>query len=222
MRRIKKMKKTLVLVIAAVLAAVLCICASAAINSNHLIDEGFPRFNDKAETEWELFGWSVVDTKITAMGYKLDGGSVVWADEDVDVRDNAKNLDKCDCFEDLELDRAIIDMSLSNGLEEFYGYRIHLTLDSTDWAKGAHTLEIVVKYADGTEGNPFRDSLIEFTKTKDASSGESQTDDDEETEAPETETKPDSPKTADAAVVAVACVAAAAFAGIVVSKKIRK
>ena len=65
------MKKALVIIIAAVMTAVLCISASAAVNSNHLIDEGFPRFN-KDESEWDVFGWTVVDTKITAMGYILD------------------------------------------------------------------------------------------------------------------------------------------------------
>ena len=219
------MKKTLVLVVAAALAAVLCICASAAVNSNHLIDEGFPRFNDKAETEWELFGWSVVDTQITAMGYKLDGGSVVWADENVDVRDNAKNLDKCDCFEDLELERAIIDYNLTNGLEEFYGYRIHITLDTTKMSKGDHQLEVMVKYEDGSVGNAIRDTVIEITKTKDAAeegvAAPVDGKDDAGEEKTEDLTPVVNPATSDAAVIAVAAVSAIALAGVVTAKKIR-
>ena len=46
--------------------------ASAVVNSNHLIDQGYPTFNAD-QTEWEIYGWTVVDTKITALGYMLDG-----------------------------------------------------------------------------------------------------------------------------------------------------
>ena len=206
------MKKVFVIVITALLAAVLCVSAAAAVNSNHLIDEGFPRFNGD-ESEWDIFGWTVVDTKVTAMGYKLDGGDIVWADESVDVRETAAKVEPNDCFEDLELDRAIIDMSLSNGLENFYGYRIHITLDTSKMSKGLHQLEVVVKYEDGTTGNPMRDTVIEIEKTKaPADGGDAQ---------PADDPKDVNPGTADAAIVVAAAAAALAFAGVVTAKKIK-
>ena len=226
-----RMKKTFLIMIAAVMAIVLCVSASAATNSNHLIDEGFPRFNDSEEKEWELFGWTVVDTEITAMGYKLDGGEIVWVDETVDSRENAKNLDKNDCFEDAELSRAVVEMSLTNGLEEFFAYRIHITLDGSKIAKGAHALEVQVKYKDGSIGNPFRESTINFEKTLDAEAGGEATqapDSDTKAEDPvtdaetEAEQKPvENPKTADTAIAAIAAVAAIALAGVVVAKKVK-
>ena len=224
------MKKILVIAVAAVMTAVLCISASAAVNSNHLIDEGFPRFNSD-ESEWDVFGWTVVDTKITAMGYRVDGGSTVWLDESIDTRDNAKKVAANECFEDLELERAIIDMSLSNGLEEFYGYRIHITLDTSRLSVGDHLLEAVVKYADGTEGNPFRETAVTIAKTKAPAEGAEQGGSETgaegvapvtgETSQQPVEVPTGNPETADAAVIATAAVAAVAFAGIVLAKKIR-
>lgn len=220
------MKKVFVIIITAVLAAVLCVSAAAAVNSNHLIDEGFPRFNGD-ESEWDVFGWTVVDTKVTAMGYKLDGGDTVWVDESVDVRETAAKVNANDCFEDLELDRAIIDMSLSNGLESFYGYRIHITLDTSEMSKGVHQLEVVVKYEDGTTGNPMRESIIEIEKTKaPANGGEAQPADTQSGNSPAEEKANDpktvNPGTADAAIIVAAAAAALAFAGVVTAKKIKK
>ena len=242
------MKKTFIIILAAVLTAVLCISASAVQNSNHLIDEGFPRFNSD-ESEWDVFGWTVVDTKITAMGYKLDGADIVWVVDSVPTKDNASKVEPNDCFEDLELERAIIDMNLSNGLEEFYGYRIHVTLDSSKLAKGEHTLEVAVKYEDGSIGNPLRDSAIDIVKTKDAVEGGNDETKADETKADETkadetkadetkadetkaenpttdaetkaDTKPSNPKTSDTAIIAIASVAAVALAGVVIAKKAR-
>ena len=213
------MKKASVIIIAAVMAAVLCISAAAAINSNHLIDEGFPRFNSD-ESKWEVFGWTVVDTKVTAMGCKLDGGTVQWLDESVDTRDNANKVGSNDCFEDLELERAIIDYNLTNGLEEFYGYRIHITLDTSKMSKGDHQLEVIVRYEDGSTGNAMRDTVIEITKTKEATEEgaaapvEGNADDEEPTPVV-------NPGTSDAAVIAAAAVSAIALAVIVTVKKIR-
>lgn len=213
------MKKASVIIIAAVMAAVLCISAAAAINSNHLIDEGFPRFNSD-ESKWEVFGWTVVDTKVTAMGCKLDGGTVQWLDESVDTRDNANKVESNDCFEDLELERAIIDYNLTNGLEEFYGYRIHITLDTSKMSKGDHQLEVIVRYEDGSTGNAMRDTVIEITKTKEATEEgaaapvEGNADDEEPTPVV-------NPGTSDAAVIAAAAVSAIALAVAVTVKKIR-
>lgn len=217
------MKKLSVIMMAAVMTAVLCISAAAAVNSNHLIDEGFPRFNND-ESEWDVFGWTVVDTKIIAAGYKLDGGTVVWVDESVDTRDNAKKVAANDCFEDLELERAIVDYSLTNGLEEFYGYRIHITLDTSKMSKGDHLLEVMVKYEDGTVGNAMRDTAIEITKTvapaEEGAAGPVDGKDDSGEEITEDLT-PANPNTSDAAVIAVAAVAAIALAGVVTAKKLR-
>ena len=224
------MKKAFVIIVAAVMAAVLCISASAVVNSNHLIDEGFPRFNSD-ESEWDVFCWTVVDTRITAMGYKVDGGDVVWVDESIDTRDSAKKVAANECFEDMELERAIVDMSLSNGLEDFYGYRIHITLDTSRLSVGEHYLEVAVKYEDGSVGNPLRDTAVTINKTKAPVEGADEGDSETKAEAVtpvtgETSEQPvevihSNPDTSDAAVVAIAAVAAAAFAGVVLSKKIK-
>lgn len=163
------MKKVLFILIAVTLAALCCLPAAAATNSNHLIDEGWPSFNKK-ETEWDVYGWTCVDTKITALGYKLDGADVVWVDETVDEREDAEVIKDNDCFEDATLELTINDMGLANGLEIFYAYRMHITLDTTEMAKGKHTFEAWVKYDDGTEGNPMRGTVLEIEKKKDTAS----------------------------------------------------
>lgn len=159
------MKKIFIVLLAVLTAAIFAVSASAAINSNHLIDQGYPDFN-KDETKWDIFGWTCVDTEITALGYKLDGADTVWVIDRVIVRDDAEKVRENDCFEDLELERAIIEGSLQNGLDEFFGYRMHITLDTSELAKGNHTFEFVVKYADGTEGNPCRETVYDFVKKK--------------------------------------------------------
>lgn len=157
------MKKTLIFLLAAVVAVLLAVPAFAATNSNHLIDQGYPSFNSD-ETEWEIFGWTCVDTPVTALGFRLDGGETEWRIDRVITRDDASKVRDDDCFEDLELERAIIEMSLQNGLDEFYGYRMHITLDTSQMTKGTHTFEFVVKYEDGTEGNPCRETVYEIEK----------------------------------------------------------
>ncbi len=163
------MKKILFILTAVTLAALFCLPAAAATNSNHLIDEGWPSFNKK-ETEWDVYGWTCVDTKITALGYKLDGADVVWVDETVDEREDAEVIKDNDCFEDATLELTIYDMGLTNGLEIFYAYRMHITIDTTEMAKGKHTFEAWVKYDDGTEGNPMRGTVLEIEKKKDTAS----------------------------------------------------
>ena len=159
------MKKTLIILLAAVFAASLAVSATAAVNSNHLIDEGYPDFNED-ETKWDIYGWTCVDTPITALGYSLDEADTVWVIDRVITRDDAEKVRENDCFEDLELERAIIEMSLQNGLDEFYGYRMHITLDTSEMTKGLHTFEFIVKYEDGTEGNPCRETVYEINKKK--------------------------------------------------------
>ena len=163
------MRKLLLILTAVTLAALFCLPAAAATNSNHLIDEGWPSFNKK-ETEWDVYGWTCVDTKITALGYKLDGADVVWVDETVDEREDAEVIKDNDCFEDATLELTIYDMGLTNGLEIFYAYRMHITLDTTEMTKGKHTFEAWVKYDDGTEGNPMRGTVLEIEKKKDTAS----------------------------------------------------
>ena len=165
------MKKLLIFALVLVFAASLLINASAVVNSNHLVDQGWPKFNSD-ETEWDVYCWTVVDTKITALGYMLDGEEPVWLIDKIVVREDADKVKANDCFEDEELERAIIEYNLQNGLEDFYAYRIHITLDTSEMSKGIHTLEVVARYEDESEGNPLRDSLVEIAKKKAPASAE--------------------------------------------------
>ena len=58
------MKKILIITLAALMAILLCAPAFAVTNSNHYIEEpdGYPNFNAD-ESEWEVLGWTVVDTE---------------------------------------------------------------------------------------------------------------------------------------------------------------
>ena len=180
------MKKFLIAALSAVLVIVLCAPVSAGvINSNHYID--YQRFNDD-ESEWEVYGWTVVDTEIVRIGYVLDGMEFVWVVDEVDSRSNANNMAPNDCFFDDELYAAIASMGLANGLTDYYSYRIHITLDTLAMEKGDHMIEVAAEYSDGSLGNPFRNNTIEFTKTKDAVIPEESSE--EETTEPE-ETEPD-------------------------------
>ena len=156
------MKKFLIAALSAVLVIVLCAPVSAnVINSNHYID--YQRFNDD-ESEWEVYGWTVVDTEIVRIGYVLDGMEFVWVVDEVDSRSNANNMAPNDCFFDDELYAAIASMGLANGLADYYSYRIHITLDTLAMEKGEHMIEVAAEYSDGSLGNPFRNNTIEFTK----------------------------------------------------------
>ena len=165
------MKKVLAFLMICAIPASLAVTSFAVVNSNHYVDEGWPKFNSD-ETEWDVYCWTVVDTKITALGYMLDGDEPVWIIDKIIVRDDADKVLANDCFEDLELERAIIEYGLQNGLDNFFAYRIHITLDTSEMKKGLHTLEVVVRYEDGSEGNPLRESIIEIGKKKNPASQE--------------------------------------------------
>ena len=160
------MKKILSVILAVVmLAAAFTATASAAENSNHYIEPDYPSLNKK-ETAWEVYGWTVVDTEITKIGYILDEGETVWAVPTVDVRDDNSRIEANDAFRDIELEAAIVEYSLTNGLDDFFGYRIYLTIDTSELAKGKHIVEVVAAYADESEDNPFRGEIFSFTKKK--------------------------------------------------------
>ena len=186
------MKKFLITALSALLAVVLCVSVSAVINSNHYIEEpdGYPKFNAD-ESEWEVLGWTVVDTPIVRLGYVLDGAGFVWVVDDVDVRDNNSLIEKNDCFEDLELEAAVRKYGLANELNgsNFFAYRVHITLDTLSMEKGEHMLEVAAEYSDGSVGNPFRNNAIEFTKTKEAVIPEESSE--EESSEPEQSSEPE-------------------------------
>ena len=73
-----------------------------------------------------------------------------------------------DCFEDRGLEAAVASGGMANGLTAFFGYRIHITLDTKAMEKGDHMIEIAAEYSDGSFGNPFRGNAVEFVKTADA------------------------------------------------------
>ena len=160
------MKKLLSAILAVImLAAAFTATASAAENSNHYIEPDYPSLNKK-ETAWEIYGWTVVDTEIVKIGYILDEGETVWAVPEVDARDDNSRIEENDAFRDFELEAAIIEYSLQNGLEEFFAYRIYLTIDTTELAKGKHIVEVIAEYADNSEDNPFRGEIFSFNKKK--------------------------------------------------------
>ena len=169
------MRKLLIITLAALMAILLCAPAFAVTNSNHFIEPGYKTEDEKPvgkfnadESEWDILGWTVVDTEIVRLGYVLDGAGIVWAVDDVDVRADNSVIDPNDCFYDQELNAAVASYGLANGLAEFFAYRVHVTLDTKAMEKGEHMLEVAAEYKDGSIGNPFRDTAIEFTKTKEA------------------------------------------------------
>ena len=163
------MKKIISVVLAALmLASAPALYASAAENSNHYVEEGYPVLDDD-ERFWQIYCWSCVDTEITAIGYRLDDAETVWTVTTVDTRDDNDVSGDNDAFRDYTLETALLEYSLTNGLEDFFGYRIMLTIDLSNVEKGKHNVEITAKYADGTEGNPLRESIYTFKKKTEAS-----------------------------------------------------
>ena len=158
------MKKALTVIIAALMiASAFAVSAAAAENTNHYIEIDYPTLY-KDEKTWQVYGWTVVDTEIISVGYKFDDGETVWAVPEVDVRDDNSRIEDTDAFRDHALEAAIVEYDLTNGLTDFFAYRIMLTLDLTETASGKHTVEVIAKYADGDEENPFRGEIFSFKK----------------------------------------------------------
>ena len=165
------MKKIVSLVIAALMLAVLCVPASAANNANHYVDwEGL----NADESKWIVGSWAVSDTALTKLGYSIDGGDVVWTDLAIGEKETTplytKEDEKNDVFRARDLEQTLKDSwltNLNNG-EEVFGYRVYLAVDVSGLGKGEHSIQLAGKYADGTEGTVFRDTINTFSKTKDA------------------------------------------------------
>lgn len=169
------MKKIVSLVIAALMLAVLCVPASAANNANHYVDwEGL----NADESKWIVGSWAVSDTALTKLGYSIDGGDVVWTDLAIGEKETTplytKEDEKNDVFRARDLEQTLKDSwltNLNNG-EEVFGYRVYLAVNVSGLAKGEHSIQLAGKYADGTEGTVFRDTINTFNKTKDAAPAE--------------------------------------------------
>lgn len=157
------MKRILSLILVLITVAALALPAAAVENSNHYIEEDYPTLY-KNEKYWQVYGWTVVDTEIVSVGYIFDDGEIVWAVPEVDVRDNNSKVEDIDAFRDHELEGAIVAYGLTNGLDDFFAYRIMITIDLTDVTSGKHSVEVVAKYSDGFIENPFRGEMFSFKK----------------------------------------------------------
>lgn len=165
------MKKIVALVIAALMLAVLCVPASAANNANHYVDwEGL----NADETKWIVGSWMVSDTELTKIGCSIDGAEVVWADLAIGDKETTPSYtiedEKNDVFRARDLEPVLLEYGLTNGLTygNYFGYRVYLAVDVSGLGKGEHSIQLAGKYADGTEGTVFRDTINTFNKTKDA------------------------------------------------------
>ena len=137
------------------------------VNSNHNIDN--KKCNNDM-TEFNVYGWSVYNMPVKALGYKLDGGEPVWVVTDVaeEPREGDAGRAANDIFRDSLLDPALVSGNLTGGLDPFWAYRINLTLDISGLEVGTeHTLEVVVKFTNDAETvlNAFEEETFTFTKT---------------------------------------------------------
>ena len=203
------MKKILAVAIVAVMAVVLCVSASAASLVNHSFDTIYvndidnPVVNNGQAKAWSeenpidaeitklrVRGWAHVDeSTIAAFGYKVDDGEGVFS-------------------ADYIFDRPDVQAAFQVAADVANGFDI--TLDLANVGKGAHTITILVKAADGDviEVTDFQvTQQLEGDGSGDVSG----------TPAPVTT----NPTTGDAAVIAIAAVAVVALAGVVVAKKVK-
>ena len=147
------MKKVLIFALAVIMATIMCVSETVAICYNHYVDQvGL----NAEESEWELMCWTVSDTEIKRVGYKIDDGEVSWVVTEIGHYASQSNatIKSNDCFRDDELE-AVVFPSMSGGLAEGYAYRIHITIDRTALSNSKHTVEIVAEYSDGQNDNPL-------------------------------------------------------------------
>lgn len=136
------------------------------VNSNHNIDKN--KCNADM-TEYNVYGWSVYNMPVKALGYKLDGGEPVWIVTEIseEPRENDTGRAANDIFRDAALDPVLASNGLTGGLDPFWAYRINVTLDITGFEVGdEHTVEVVVKFTDEAETvqNAFRTQTFTFTR----------------------------------------------------------
>lgn len=162
-----KMKKLLavaltVVMISAAIFGTIVVKAEDVTVANHIIDsEGY----HPDRSIYTVHGWSVTDTKIKKIGYKLDGaGDPYWLIEDVSDVSRAGNVSYTqgvdafnEAFRDSALHDVIASNNLSGGLTDFYAYRIHVVLDLRDFAvTEGHSVEVVGLFENGVVKNVFR------------------------------------------------------------------
>ncbi|MBQ7698996.1 MAG: hypothetical protein IJT49_01470 [Clostridia bacterium] len=146
------MKKILILALAVIMVAIICVSESMAICYNHLVDEGYPV--DSAST-WELMCWTVSDTEIKRVGYSIDEGDTNWVITEIGhyASQSSTTIKPNDCFRDDELEAAVFNYSMSGGLASGYAYRIHITIDRTKLSNSKHTVVIMAEFSDGQIDN---------------------------------------------------------------------
>ncbi|MBO4869250.1 MAG: hypothetical protein J5585_06020 [Clostridia bacterium] len=136
------------------------------IQSNDNLDAD-PVYDAESNT-YTIYGWTVTNraSKLTALGYRFDGGEPVWLVSPIEEHDTGytPNTDK-DGYRDLVLEPAIIDYGLLNGLaaDDFYGYRFYYKIDTSALAAGTHTFELMGKFENGEVKNLLRDKSKSFT-----------------------------------------------------------
>lgn len=171
--RITHMKKLLsvlltVVMVSALFAGLVAVKADGVTVSNHNIDsKGY----HPDRTIYTIHGWSVTDTKIKKIGYVLDStGDPCWLIDDVSDVERVGNVaytQGVDAFNEAFLDSAlhdaIVSNSLSNGLTDFYAYRIHVVLDTRDFAVNEqHNFTVVAQFENGDVKNVFRDWTVDL------------------------------------------------------------
>ena len=157
-----------VVMVSALFAGLVVVRADGVTVANHMIDsQGY----HPDRTLYTIHGWSCTDTKIKKIGYILDStGDPYWLIEDVSDVERVGNaafvqgVDAFnDAFRDSALHQAIIDNSLSNGLTDFYAYRIHVVLDTRDFAVNEqHNFTVVAQFENGEVKNVFRDYTVDL------------------------------------------------------------
>ena len=202
------MKKILAIAIVAVMAVALCLGANAASLVNHSFDTIYvndidsPVVDNGQAKAWSeenpidaeisklrVRGWAHIDeSTIAAFGYKVDDGEGVFSADFIFDRADVQNA-----FQ--------VTADVANGFD--------ITLDLANVGKGAHTITILVKAADGDVID-----VTDFQVTQQLEGDGSG--DVSGTAAPAT-----NPTTADASVIAIAAVAVVALAGVVVAKKVK-
>ena len=157
-----------VIMVSALFAGLVVVRADGVTVANHMIDsKGY----HPDRTIYTVHGWSVTDTKIKKIGYILDStGDPYWLIEDVSDVERVGNtafVQGVDAFNDAFLDsalhQAIIDNNLQMGLTDFYAYRIHVVLDTRDFAVNEqHNFTVVAQFENGEVKNVFRDWTVDL------------------------------------------------------------
>ena len=190
------MKKILAIAIVAIMTVALCLSANATSlvgNSFDTIYVGEEMLVDGSAGAWaeenpidreiqtlRVRGWGRIDeSSIDAFGYKIDDGELVISADYI--------FDRADVWAAFK-----VTSEVANGFD--------ITADVSNVGKGAHTMTIVVKCADGTV---LDIATFAFTQQLEA--------------AAPVEPSP----TGDAAIIAIAAVGCIALAGVVVAKKVR-